>query len=225
MDQTTLYVAVPQKKYIFAQAMSYREKYDYNQYETCPRCGRRLSGGKWIGEKSITVGKKKLPDFLYIAGGADLPFLLSERAYNTLSRNGITGIVNAEKIHKVLRNGEELTEKFFDLSVLRCDCPVDDERSKIAYAAANPERKPCDLCTPAGRIADFVFSLSFKPEVTVSADIFTTYQTGGMLFLSERFVTVCDEYGLTGLNYQPIHRYDSASEIFSQDEITRLTTK
>jgi hypothetical protein len=58
--------------------------------------------------------------------------------------------------------------------------------------------------------------------VTVEEDIFTTYQTKGMLFLSERFIKTCEERGLTGLNCKPIHKYDSAQGIFSEEEVAQM---
>jgi hypothetical protein len=46
-----------------------------------------------------------------------------------------------------------------------------------------------------------------------------------MLFLSETFIKVCAENGLTGLNYKPIHKYDSSMGIFSQSEISNMIGK
>lgn len=225
MRKEKIYVVEPQQKYTFAEALSYHEKYDYNQYEICPTCGRRISGAKWIGEKVFTVGKKRIPDFLYASGGTDLPFVVSEKAYSVLKENGIKGIVNAEKIDKILREGERLDNVFFDLSVMRCDYPIDYERSKIAFGKDDMTRKKCELCNPFGRCLDFIFSLHFSSEVEIREDIFTTYQTGGMLFLSETFIKVCAENGLTGLNYKPIHKYDSSMGIFSQSEISNMIGK
>jgi hypothetical protein len=45
---------------------------------------------------------------------------------------------------------------------------------------------------------------------------------GGAIFLSERFIKVCEDNKLTGLDYEEISEYNSGKGIFSKEEIEKL---
>ena len=105
MDSKKYIVTTPRKAK-YAEAMPIRPKYDDVNIEHCPECGASLQLSKWIGEKTIRINKKDIPDFMYIYGGADNQFIISEKAYRVLMDNQVTGLIGAEKINKILYKKE-----------------------------------------------------------------------------------------------------------------------
>lgn len=214
------YIAVYPLSTKFAEGHVVNPKYDHSKRETCPICGEGLSGSEWIGETVIKVNKKNVPDFLYFYGGTNLPFLISERAYNVLIENGIDGISEVKKIDKVILRRDVLDITFYQIFPIRLDCPIDHSQSKLVYGE-NIYQK-CVLCRPMGRIINFIFGFCFKPNTNIGKDIFITYEMGGAIFLSERFIKVCEDNKLTGLDYEEISEYNSGKGIFSKEEIEKL---
>jgi hypothetical protein len=216
MGDSDIYkVDIPPKQ-IYAEAYT-REPvhYDKNQIELCPKCGAYLSGMKWIGEKMYTIRKKNIPDFLYVFGGTNY-FVISEKALNILCENGIKGINGAEKVDKIFYRKVPIEQTFYILNLERLDCPIDHEHSNFVYFNEPNERK-CNLCDPMGRLRYYNYGFCFKPDVEIEADIFHIYEMGMVIFLTKRFIEICEENNLTGLSCHKITEYEE--DIFSAEEI------
>lgn len=221
---SNVYIVVYPPTSKFSEAEAINPKYDSTQTEICTVCGRGLSGSEWIGEKSIKLNKKNIPDFLYLYGGSNLPFIVSEKAYSVLIDNDIKGIIKADKIDNIFFKGNKLNESFYQIYIARSLCAIDHKQSKIVYGKEYPEKK-CRLCNPTGKTKDFIFGLYFDSNAKVVNDIFNIYEMGNTVFISERFIKVCKDNNLTGLFFEHINKYNSANGIFSEDEIIQMLKK
>lgn len=201
----------------FAVAEAVDPQYNYGKFDSCPSCGGRVSGCYWVEKREIMLNKNKLPDFLYIYGGANIPFLVSERALAVLKENEISGILKFEPVDAVRLKKEVLDVKYYILTLKRELYPINHERSKIVYGD-NPHAR-CRVCNPIGRTKDIIAELYFKSDVTVTQDIFKIYDLGDSVFLSERFTDVCLKNGLTGLYYVNMKELYKSEKIFSMNEI------
>ena len=209
-----IYIAIEPEKQKYTEGLAEDVEYDESQTPRCPKCHAPIAGMKWVGDKKVSITKKPLPDFLYIYGGAALPFLVSEKAMNCLLENGITGIEKYEPINSFFIKKAEKTLNYYDLSITRLDLPIDHEKSQINYGTVHPEQI-CELCNPKGCTKDFIFSLHLKNESAPECDIFHIYEMGSTAFLSERFIKVVEDNKLTGLSYVDIHDFDPvARELF-----------
>ncbi len=206
MGDSDIYEVDFPPKQIYAEAYT-REPvhYDKNQIELCPKCGAYLSGMKWVGEKTCTINRKALLDFLYIYGGTNY-FVISEKALTTLHENGIKGIKGTEKVDKIFYRKVPIEPTYYILELERLDCPIDHEHSNFVYFD-EPHEHFCSLCDPMGRTTHKCFGFCFKPGTQITMDIFHIYEMGGAIFLSDRFLKVCEENGLTGLSCHKITEY------------------
>jgi len=221
MDQN-MFIAVypPGKKYAWGEVVE-NSVYDENQIALCPLCKQYVSGMKWIGEKILELrGRKNIPDFLY-SYGTETPFVISERALAVLKENGIKGIINTEKIDKIIIKKEPVNYTFYAMELERYEMPIDHARSKILFGKSHPELK-CKLCNPFGRTKNFIFELYFDDKAKVDADIFHIYEMGSTIFLSERFIKICQENQLTGLFYKTITDYNTIPAFFSEETRAKM---
>lgn len=207
----------------FAEAEAVDPQYNYRKFDSCPSCGGRISGCYWVGKREIRLNKNKLPDFLYIYGGANIPFLVSDRALDVLRENEISGILKAEPVDAVRLKKEVLDAKYYILTLQRELYPIDHERSKIVYGENLHAR--CNVCDPIGRTKNIIAELYFKSDVTVTQDIFKICELGDSVFLSERFTDVCRENGLTGLYYVDMKEHYKSETVFSFEEIQDMLKK
>lgn len=218
------YIAIypPTAKYAWGEVVD--PIYDENNISLCPMCKGFLSGMNWIGEKTLEIrGRKNIPDFLY-AYGINNPFVVSEKALTVLKENDIKGITDTEKIDRIIVKKEITNQTFYMMTLERCIFPIDYTQSKIVFGKNfHPERK-CKLCNPVGRTKDFILGLYFDRKTDVDMDIFHTYEMGDTVFLSEQFVKVCQANNLTGLFYENVTEYNTAKGIFSEQEITKMST-
>ncbi len=221
MNQNT-YIAIYPPTTKFAWGEVVKPIYDENQIPLCPVCKQFLSGMKWVGEKTLELrGRKNIPDFLFTYGTAT-PFVISEKALTVLKENGIKGIIDAEKVDKVIVKKVPVDQTFYILTLTRCILPIDYTRSKIVFGKEYHPERICNLCDPVGRTKDFILGLYFDSHTEVDTDIFHTYELGGAVFLSERFINVCQENNLTGLYYENVIEHNTAKGIFSEQEIAQM---
>ena len=83
---------------------------------------------------------------------------------------------------------------------------INHEKSGIAYGKCrkgDPYSRACPLCHPVPGTYDFLRHLEFHTEQSEGYDIFFTSEMGGLALLSQRFVDVCRENGLTNLHFRP----------------------
>ena len=220
MNSTT-YIAIypPTTKYAWGEVV--KPIYDEENIPLCPVCKGYVSGMKWVGEKTLEIrGRKNIPDFLY-AYGINIPFVISEKALKILKENGIKGIVNVDKIDKIIVKKEPIDQIFYVATLERCIYPIDHTRSKIIFGEHHPERK-CKLCNPFGATHDFTLGLYFDPQAKVDMDIFKIYEMGDSVFFSEKFVKVCQKNNLTGLFYENTIDYDTVKGRFSEEKIAKM---
>ena len=216
-----IYIVTPPRKAKYAEAMPIRPKYDDVNIEHCPECGANLQLSKWIGEKTIRINKKDIPDFMYIYGGSDNWFVISEKAYHVLMDNQVTGLIGAEKINKILYKKEIVEQPLYEVLLERRLYPIDHNRSRIIYGEEHPE-KICRVCNPLGRTRNVICGLYFKPNIQIDLDIFKIYEMTSSVFISERFVRIVEDNHLTGLHYEYIHEYNSARIPLSEEQLLML---
>ena len=87
---------------------------------------------------------------------------------------------------------------------------INHEKSVIAYGKCReegPYSRVCPLCHPVPGTYDFLRHLEFHTEQYEGYDIFFTYEMGGLALLSQRFVDVCRENGLTNLHFRPAAKF------------------
>ena len=197
-------------------------EYDFDKMERCPKCGQPVSSGYWMRPREIVLTSRKLPDFLYVYcdGGK---FLLSERALNAIREAGLTGILHAEEIEHIRFQRKAKKEvpipKYYHIELARSRIAIDHEHSRIIYGDVHEERR-CPLCDPRAATMDFIRRLAFHTAEYEGYDIFHTYETGGWMFLSRRFVDVCEAQKLTNLHYKPADKHEThfAAEFFADEE-------
>lgn len=185
--------------------------YDFDVFEKCPECGRPVSGGYWKRPHIIDINKRKLPDFMYIAGGTGT-FLVTERVLNAFRQNQLTGILSAEEIDVIQYRGQPLNSqsnpRYYSLKLARSFASIDHERSEILYGDYYEEKR-CSLCNPKGATKDFFRRLEMNMDRYEGYDIFTIYELGEATFVSQRFVDFCEHNGFSNLRATPIENYDT----------------
>lgn len=199
--------------------------YDEKNIPLCPLCGQYVSGMKLIGEKTLEIrGRKNFPDFLYVYG-LSTSFVISERALVVLKNNGVKGIIGTEKIDKIIVKKESKDITYYIMDLERCDIPIDYERSQIDFGRQYHPERICELCDPIGRTRDYIFSLYFNQDAKINMDIFHIYQMGEAIFLSEKFIKICNKNKLTGLFYANINEYDDWTSLLTEKEIADKLAK
>lgn len=220
-----IYIAVYPRTTKFAWGEVVDPVYDEKQISLCPVCNGFLSGMKWVGEKTLEIrGRKNIPDFLYSYGTSN-PFVISEKALKVLKDNGIKGIVATEIIDKIIVKKEPIDQKFYILTLERCVLPIDYSKSKIVFGKQLDPERICKLCNPFGRTKDFIFGLYFDCNTKVDMDIFHTYEMGGTIFLSEKFIKICQKHDLKGLFFENVTEHYTGKGILSEQEIEHMIKK
>lgn len=193
----------------FAEVAVFPVTYDYDKFVSCPRCGKRVSGAHWKQPREIVLTSRKTPDFLY-AYCDNVPFLLSEAALDAITSAGLSGITCAEKIEfsRFQRKSKKETyvPSYYHIELERSQITVDHPHSIISYGKPNT-RDACTLCRQIPSTYDFFRSLAFHMEFYEGYDIFQIYELGNQVFLSQRFVELCAQKGLTNLHYSPACKY------------------
>ena len=142
------------------------------------------------------------------------PFLISERALAVIQQAGLTGIRDVQEIEHVRfqRKGKKEIPipKYYYLELVRSKMTINHEKSVIAYGKCregDPYSRACPLCHPVPGTYDFLRHLEFHTEQYEGYDIFFTYEMGGLALLSQRFVDVCRENGLTNLHFRSAAKF------------------
>lgn len=199
----------------YAEAEAAEGTYDFDVFEKCPKCSRRVSGGYWKKPHIVDISKRKLPDFMYIYGGTGT-FLVSERVLNTFRQNQLTGILLAEEIDEIRFRGKALNSqsipRYYSLKLARSFVSIDHEKSEILYGDYH-EEQVCPLCNPKGATKDFFRSLHMNMDCYEGYDIFTIYELGEATFVSQRFVDFCEQNGFTNLRATSIENYDTMTPL------------
>lgn len=208
-----LYIVDYPGKSEYAQAAIIPVTYDYDRYVCCPECGERVSGAYWLPPREVLLTRHKAPDFLY--GYSDnVPFVISERVVEAIRSSGLRGLLVAEELETVRfqrkPKQEKYLPKYYHIEVSRSRITVDHEHSVIKYG--NRKDGPgCPLCRQVPATYNFTRKLAFKMEEYEGYDIFQIYELGNTLFLSQRFLNVAGEWGLTNLHCTPVEKHGAQS--------------
>lgn len=186
--------------------------FDFDKMERCPLCGAPVSGGYWPRPREVALTNRRVPDFLYSYSYE--PFLISERALAVIQQARLTGIRDVQEIEHVRfqRKGKKEIPipKYYYLELVQSKMTINHEKSLIAYGKCrkgDPYSRACPLCHPVPGTYDFLRHLEFHTEQYEGYDIFFTYEMGGLALLSQRFVDVCQENGLTNLHFRPTAKF------------------
>lgn len=205
----------------YAEASPIPVVYDYDKMDYCPECGNRVSGGYWLRPREVVLNRHKAPDFLY-AYCDNEPFVVTERVLDAMRSAGLTGLLKAEEIETVRfqRNPkqEKYLPKYYHIEVARSRITINHEHSVIKYG--NRKDGPgCPLCRQVPATYDFFRSLTMNMEAYEGYDIFLTYELCNTLFLSQRFMNMVGEYGLTNLHCTPVQIHGQwAWKYFLEDD-------
>ena len=192
----------------YAEVFPIDVEYDYSRFATCPVCNTRVSGGYWLPPREVVLTKRNAPDFLYTVSDT-VSFVISEKALQVIRAAGLTGVVCAEEIEHVRfqRKGKDTPiPKYYRIELVRSRMTIDHENSKILYGESSRE-DICPLCHPICATYHGYWKTVYHTEEYEGYDIFHTYELGGRVFLSQRFVDVYLQNGLTNLNYVPAEEY------------------
>ena len=201
-----LYIVDYPRKSEYAEAAIIKVERDYDRCDYCPECGARVSGAYWMQPREVVLTRHKAPDFLY--GYSDnAPFVVSERVLDAMRSAGLTGLLKVEEIETVRfqrkPKQEKYLPKYYHIEVARSRITVNHEHSVIKYG--NRKDGPgCPLCRQVPATYDFFRSLTMNMEAYEEYDIFLTYELCNTLFLSQRFMNMVGEYGLTNLHCTPV---------------------
>ena len=201
-----LYIVDYPRKSEYAEAAIIKVEHDYDRCDYCPECGARVSGAYWMQPREVVLTRHKAPDFLY--GYSDnAPFEVSERVLDAMRSAGLTGLLKAEEIETVRfqrkPKQEKYLPKYYHIEVARSRITINHEHSVIKYG--NRKDGPgCPLCRQVPATYDFFRSLTMNMEAYEGYDIFLTYELCNTLFLSQRFMNMVGEYGLTNLHCTPV---------------------
>lgn len=207
-----LYIVDYPSKLEYAEEVPQMDKtYDFSKIEKCTECGSYVSGGFWLPPRQVVLSSRKVPDFLYTYGG-NTPFLLSKNALMKIQQAGLRGITFAEKIDKVSFQRKSKTEmpipEYYFFGLNRSRITINHQKSEIIYGkSCGWLKKSCPLCRQVLATYDWFFRLSFNMEAYEGYDIFYTYEMGGSVLLSQRFVDFYKESGLTNLHFLPVEEY------------------
>ena len=204
-----IYMVDYPRKTTFAESALIEANYDYERFTVCPECGGQVSGVHWIRPREVVLTSRKTPDFLYNYND-NVPFLLSERAFEVIHAAGMTGIRCAEKIEHVRFQRRSKAETpiptYYHIELERSRITVDHDHSVIHYGTRR-NRNTCPLCRQVPATYDFTRKLAFHMEAYEGYDIFQIYELGDQILLSRRFVELCEEKGLTNLHCTAASRY------------------
>ncbi len=204
-----LYIVDYPRKTEFAEAAPIDVNNDYSRYESCPKCGNRVSGALWMRPREVVLTSRKIPDFLY-AYCDDSPFLLSENALQKIQDAGLVGITKAEEIEHIRFQRKSKKEvpipKFYHIELARSMITIDHPKSRIVYGNRG-KRTCCSLCRQVPATYNFFRSLSFNMDAYEGYDIFYIYELGNTVFLSQRFVDFYKENKLTNLHFDPAEKH------------------
>ena len=215
-----LYVYQSPKIQKFTEGTVIYAQYDRGGIERCPKCNGVVSGLKWVGDKKVSITKKPLPDFLIMYGGSTTPFLISEKALECFLENGIKGIEYYEPIENFYRKKEEIAIRYYNITLVRLDIPIDHEASIIKYGELYHPDQQCELCYPKGRTKDIILSLHLNQPERIDYDIFKTYEMCDIPLFSERFVEICNANNLSGISFEKTQDYDSKNrDFFSREKL------
>ena len=201
-----LYIVDFPRKSEYAEAAIIKVEHDYDRCDYCPECGVRVSGAYWKQPREVVLTRHKAPDFLY--GYSDnAPFVVSERVLDAMRSAGLTGLLKVEEIETVRfqrkPKQEKYLPKYYHIEVARSRITINHEHSVIKYG--NRKDGPgCPLCRQVPATYDFFRSLTMNMEAYEGDDIFLTYELCNTLFLSQRFMNMVGEYGLTNLHCTPV---------------------
>ncbi len=217
-----LYIVNHPMKSDYAEAAITPVYYDYDRIDRCPECGANVSGAYWLPPREVVLTRHKAPDFLY--GYSDnVDFVISEHVLEGIKSTRLTGLLAAEEIETVRfqrkPKQEKYLPKYYHIEVARSRITIDHEHSEIKYGSPYGNRKDrggCPLCRPVPRTYDFTRSLALHMEAYEGYDIFQTYELCNTLFLSQRFMDMVKDFGLTNLHCKPAkdHGRDSWDYLF-----------
>lgn len=183
--------------------------YDYDRFDSCPLCGERVSGCYWVPPREVVLTKRKVPDFLYTYCD-NAPFVISPKALHVIQEAGLTGIKCAEEIEHVRfqrkSKKEDVIPRFYHIELERSRVTVNHEKSIIHYGKSR-RTHTCALCRQVPAMFDFTRRMVFNVDAYEGYDIFHIYELGSVAIVSQRFVDVCRENGLTNLHVTPAEIY------------------
>lgn len=201
----------------YAEAAPIEVEYDYNKYVSCPCCGNRVSGGNWTKPREVVITKHKTPDFLY-AYCDSVPFLLSEKAVDEITRAGLTGITCVEEVESVRfqrkSKNESVIPKYFHIELARSCITINHQESVIVYGSKYRNSEPCRLCRQVPATYNYFKKLSFNTSAYEGYDIFQIYELGDLVFLSQKFIDLFKSSTLSNLHYIPATEYGAKSYYF-----------
>lgn len=188
----------------YAESFGVNPEYDFTPRALCPVCGQNLSPGYWIHPRQLSLTKRKTPDILACYSAESL-FLFSERAIQAMQKHGITGITKIEKTDSVVfqRKSSDPTPPpdYYDLLFVRSRVTINHQESKIKYLHNYVDKPICPVCCPVGRLSHEYYELVYNMEEYEGYDIFHTWERGGTVFVSQKFLDMWKEEKLTGLWY------------------------
>lgn len=212
-----LYMVDRPGKSAFAESAPIEVSYDYDRFTACPECGRRVSGAHWMQPREVVLTSRKTPDFLYCYNDS-APFLLSQKALDVIRAAGLTGIRCAEEIEHIRFQRRSKTKTpiptYYHIELERSRITLDHGNSVIRYGIRR-DNNTCPLCRQVPATCDFTRTLAFHMDAYEGYDMFQIYELGNQVFLSRRFVELCEEKGLTNLHCTVASRHGRwAAEYF-----------
>ncbi|MBR4257061.1 MAG: hypothetical protein IKQ18_07825 [Clostridia bacterium] len=184
-------------------------KPDFDNYEKCPLCKETVG---WVPKRPYRIqlkGRVKtrpLPDDLFIWTWFQMGF--SKKTVETVEKYGITGIEYYEKADKYVWKNETIDCEYYLPKIKRIELPTDFKKSRFSWLRqSEDDLKPyCKLCTRETKTYIFMMGLYFEMDKYDGTDIFKTYEWGDMIFVSQRFVDMVNNEGLTNFHFRPTRR-------------------
>ncbi|MCR4726875.1 MAG: hypothetical protein K5753_06640 [Clostridia bacterium] len=167
----------------------YIVKEDETSY--CPKCKRMSFGLNWYPPYKIEVYKRNIGDIVLGAGSV----IVSKKFKDVYEQNGLTGIKEFCRIESVKSKGVETDSELYYVKLNRYEVPIDYEKSRMEGDDTDWQ---CDLCNPDGKIDVYINGIYFQKDFP--ADIFHMFAFGDRIFLSEKFISVMENNGITNLN-------------------------
>ena len=208
--ENNLYIVDDRRQTEYAEgALSTTPQYDYDRFDSCPLCGERVSGAYWMPPREVILTKRKVPDFLYTLD-SEAPFVISHKALTAIQNAGLTGIINVEEVEIVRfqrkSKKEDVIPRYYHIELARSRITINHEKSIISYGRSS-RNHTCPLCRQVDATYDFTRHLAFNVDAYEGYDIFHIYELGGTTFVSQRFLDVCRENGLTNLQVTLAQNY------------------
>ena len=190
------------KKYILSSELTYNLKYsdaiaddpyvvkeDTSSY--CPRCNRMTYGLNWYPPYNIKLYKRNVGDIVL---GTSL-MIVTKKFKDIYEQNNLTGIKEFCRIDSIKRKKDKVDIELYCLKLNRYEVPIDYEKSRMEGDNASWQ---CDLCNPDGKLEIYINGIYFQKDFP--ADIFHIFAFGDRIFLSEKFISVMKNNGITNLN-------------------------